>query len=72
MARPGERMDGHGGGPAVPIAESRKDQRQAPSPERSPTLTGPPPRAGRRRGGGPELEHGRTGTISPSLVPHLQ
>ena len=47
--RPGERMDGHGGGPAVPIAESRKDQRQAPSPERSPTPTRPPPRAGLAR-----------------------
>jgi len=40
---------GQGSGPAVPIAESRKDQRRAPSPERSPTPTRPPPRAGRRR-----------------------
>jgi hypothetical protein len=31
------------------IAKSRKDQRHAPSPERSPTPTRPPPRAGRRR-----------------------
>jgi hypothetical protein len=31
------------------FAESRKDQRQAPSPERSPTPTRPPLRAGRRR-----------------------
>jgi hypothetical protein len=53
MARPysapGERTGDHGGGHAMPIAESRKDQRQAPSPERSPTPTRPPPRAGRRR-----------------------